>query len=297
MSNKTMYENEQRILTEAIEAWSPTNIICLFSGGYDSMIATDLIYSHLDTHGLPVKVWSIDTMLSADGWTNFVSMVAESFGWNHVIDRNELGFSQFEKSVELIGCPRGRAAHTNVFRMLKERSIDKAHMMHKKKRSDKTLFISGMRRAESNDRRNSDESHRIGHSNKIFAAPIVHWSNEECMTYRIGNDLPENPFYDTVKGSGDCQCNWGNFITFGALQKYSPLLADGNVKLVHELSLRHHGYGWDGTQEHTLIDMPEIQSREEVLTSPFLCRGCSRGNPTPPNKKDIEQVMIQRGMW
>lgn len=293
-----MYTDEQRILDEAIAAYEPHIIICLFSGGYDSMIATHMIHEYLDTHGIPMKVWSIDTCMAADGWVEYVTGIGEKYGWDHIVHRNEKGFEQFVTMVEHSGCPRTKSYHKHAFRRLKERSIDFAHMSHKQHVNDKTLFISGMRREESADREDADEYHRVTKSSKCFCAPIVKWAAEQCMVYRVENDLPENPFYETVKGSGDCQCNWGNFISLGTLELHSPNLAAGNVRRVHEISLQKHGYGWDGTKAgDSLIDIPNPQLRDEVMTTPFLCSACSRVKPAPPTIEEIETVMIQRGMF
>lgn len=284
----------QKILDNAIQEWEPVALVALFSGGYDSMITTHVLH-RLDTHGLPIQVWAIDTQLAADGWREYVQSVTDQFGWDFQIYDNKKGFRQFVESVRKKGCPRTRKMHTYVFQKLKERGIDAIHVRNKTRRSDKTLFVSGMRRAESNYRKNADEVSRIGKSNKIFAAPIVHWSNEQCGWYRIENNLPDNPFYDTVKGSGDCQCNWGRFITYRTLQKYSPELAAGNVAEIDKISRELHGYGWDGTpdaQTEMFVDF----GGEGELTSPFLCEGCSRLKTRVP-KRFVEQRALQAGLF
>lgn len=284
----------QKILTAAITKWKPVALVSLFSGGYDSAITTHVLH-RLDTHGLPIQVWAIDTQLAADGWREYVQSVANQFGWNFQVYDNKKGFEQFKKSVELKGCPRTRQMHTHVFQKLKERGIDAIHMMQKKTRHDKTLFVSGMRRAESDYRANADDYHRSGKSNKIFAAPIVHWSNEECDLYRIENNLPDNPFYDTVKGSGDCQCNWGNFITYRMLQKHSPKLAAGNVAEIDCISRELHGYGWDGSPAGQ-TEMFADHDGEAELTSPFLCAGCSRAKVRVPGRL-VEKRYLQAGLF
>lgn len=288
----------QEILTVAIERWRPVAISCLFSAGYDSMVATHLLHS-LDTHGLPVKVWSIDTNLAADGWHGFVGSVAERYGWDFDIYDNWRGFQQFVTLVAHLGCPKGaRSLHTNIYQKLKERGIDAIHMDNKRDVHDKSLFVSGMRRAESDFRSAAAEVYRIGKSNKIFASPIVHWSNQDCDLYRASNDLPDNPFYDTVKGSGDCQCNWGDFITLETLREHSPNLAAGNVAFINCMSLDLHGFGWhsqDYAGQEPLVSQTAA-SAQAKLTTPFLCQGCSRSKVRAPAEK-VENVMFQRGLF
>lgn len=290
-------DESQRILDEAIETWEPRAIVSLYSGGYDSLVATHLLHT-LNTHGLDINVWSIDTNLAADGWVEYVKKVAFDLGWQHQIYNNAKGFNQFVTSVIHQGCPKSRKMHTFVYQKLKERAIDAIHMYYKVNRSNKTLFISGMRRAESEYRANSDEYFRVGSSNKIFCAPIVYWGNKDCDLYRIENDLPDNPFYDTVKGSGDCQCNWGDFITLEILKRYSPELAAGNVAMLDRLSKDLHGFGWhskDVVGQDMLIEYDDIED-EVSLTTPFLCQDCSRSKIRIP-KKNIEKVWLQRGLF
>lgn len=283
----------QRILTEAIELYRPRQIVCLFSGGYDSMAATHLAHS-LNRHDVPMSVYAIDTKLSADGWIEFVSAVTEELQFsNFNIYDNQKGYEEYCKFVEQCGCPHTKSAHKYAFRKLKERAIRAIHMLYKIERSDRTLFLSGMRRAESVDRASADEHHRDGNSNIFYVAPIVHWSDEQVTRYRIENDFPENPFYSTVRGSGDCQCNWGNFIDYETLEYFSPKLAHGNVALIDSLSRQYHGYGWDGLPPMKVHDdqiaMPFMKEEDDGV---FLCSNCSRRS----SKHQIaEYVLLQRG--
>jgi 3'-phosphoadenosine 5'-phosphosulfate sulfotransferase (PAPS reductase)/FAD synthetase len=284
----------QRILTTAIETWKPVALVSLFSGGYDSAITTHALH-RLDTHGLSIQVWAIDTQLSADGWREYVQGVATGQGWNFQIYDNKRGFEQFVTAVNFHGCPRTKAGHTWAFQRLKERGFDAILMMNKTSRGDKVLFVSGVRRAESTDREEADEIQRVGHSNKIFCSPIINWTNDDCDLYRVENNLPDNPFYNTVKGSGDCQCNWGNFITMRTLQKYSPALAAGNVATVDQISRELHGYGWDGKIE-AQAEFLQDYSGEAQLTSPFLCAGCSRAKHRAP-ARIVESRILQAGLF
>lgn len=289
-----MLSEPQRILNNAIETWQPAALVALYSGGYDSAVTTHVLH-RLDTRGLPIQVWSIDTKLAADGWKDYIKAVANDQGWDHRIYDNKKGFEQFVQMVRDAGCPRSRAIHTHVFQKLKERGFDAIHMMNKVNVHSKTLFISGIRQAESTYRKEAAEVQRIGISNKIFAAPIIHWSNAECDYYRIENGLPDNPFYETVKGSGDCQCNWANFITMRTLKKHSPNLATGNVGLIDKISREEHGYGWDGAVVNQTTMFADIEG-EANLSSPFLCEGCSRRKVRPPTRI-VESRLLQQGLF
>jgi hypothetical protein len=168
-------------------------------------------------------------------------------------------------------------------------------MMQKTSRHDKTLFATGRRRAESRERADIPEMESFPNNNKLFCSPILYWSNEECDWYRIEHGLPDNPFYDTVRGSGDCQCNWGRFITYRMLQKHSPQLAAGNVAEVDRISRKNHGYGWDGTPDGQM-EMFEDETGEAELTTPFLCQNCSRSKVRAPSRI-VEQRALQAGLF
>ena len=171
--------------------------------------------------------------------------VGQAFGWNHTIHDNRVGFEDFIKSVSIAGCPRTRAGHSYAYRCLKDRSFAELLRRYKTDLHDKVLVVAGVRLAESVERAKIAEAvRRYGHSNLVFANPILYWSDEDLTSYRIEHNLPENPFYNTVGGSSDCQCNWGNFITLDTLKRYSPILAAGNVKTLDDLSKANHGYGW-----------------------------------------------------
>lgn len=297
----------QQILTNAIEQWQPASLVSLFSGGYDSAVTTHLLHT-LDTHGLPVKVAAIDTQLAADGWREYVQAVADKQGWDFKIYKSDKAWQQFLTLVVHTGCPRSRPMHTYVFQKLKGRVIEAIHIAMKEElrltrltltkgqvRGAKTLFVSGMRRAESAFRKEAAEVQRIGHSNRIFAAPIAHWSQEECDLYRVENGLPDNPFYGTVKGSGDCQCNWGDFINLETLQKHSPVLAGGNVALIDKISRDLHDFGWDSRDVESQLRLIE-DVEPAKLSEPFLCQGCSRAKVRAPGGA-VEEVMLQRGLF
>ena len=277
-----------QIVKSALEEWQPVQIVLLFSGGYDSMVMCDALKN--EEFDVPVSTYAIDTNLSADGWTDYVRDVANELQFpDFDIYNNDHGFAEFVKWVTAHGCPRTRQAHTRCYARLKERAIMAILKKYKMQRSDKVLFLSGLRKYESAHRSKLTEPvQRLGKSCAIFANPLFYWTDEDIAKYRITHDLPDNPFYSTVKGSGDCQCNWGNFITIGTLKKYSPSLASGNVGILDEISKKHHGYGWDGTNVAQL----ELFDTEN-LDTPFLCTSCSRSNKI----ESIEQTMLQRGIF
>ena len=272
------------IMQKAYDEYQPSYIICLFSGGYDSMVATTLAWNWFKSI-LPVKVVSIDTLVSADGWRDYVTQVAIDMGWDFEIWDNP-NPDWYGQSVLDHGFPYTRGIHRLYFQMLKERAIRAVKKNYKQHRRDRIMFVSGQRRAESPERANVDEFHVMDAQG--WLAPIVYWSDEQLLQFRNFAELPTNPFYETVGGSGDCLCNWGNFTTLETLQKYSPQLASRIAPLDEECRARH-GWGWDESPSKGLLAeragqmvLPGI----EPLTTPDLCAGCQRVRPGKTQAED-----------
>lgn len=284
---ETMIELSINIVECAIAKWKPSHIICLFSGGYDSMIMSHIM-NQLD-FGLPMTTYAIDTKLSADGWLDYVQEVAKKLGWPFGIYDNEAGWWEFVEWVTLMGCPNTPTGHRRAYTRLKDRGVDGLLKQYKTSWHDKVLFISGIRKSESREREKLTEPiNRRGKSNAIFVNPLFWWSDRDCLNYRITHDLPVNPFYETVGGSGDCQCNWGNFITYQKLLKHSPILARGNVKILQEISNKYHGFGWDNLPANQLSFLDRLDSGEF-----WLCQGCKRVKPGL--NAAYEQVAVSEG--
>lgn len=297
----------KEIIKSAIDRWNPSHIICLYSGGYDSLVTTHLSWRIQNEFNLPMYVYSIDTQLSADGWRDYAQTVANRFKWRFDIYDNMSGFFEYLIWVLINGQPRTPNAHKKVYNRLKGRAIAQMLKDHKRKRPDKTknrqnkrydkvLFLSGIRQSESEERGKLESPiNRAGNSNAVFANPIFYWEESDLLEYRTEHDLPFNPFYETVGGSGDCQCNWGLFISLLKLIKYSPNLAKGNVSIIHELSRQFHGYGWDGksTDLDNQMSMFDgtFEDDSEFEKLPFLCAGCSRSKSPRPGRKQAEEAI------
>lgn len=278
------------IITQAIKKYNPSHIICLFSGGYDSMCMTHLVHSY--KWDIPLLVYAIDTQLSADGWRNYVDSTAHSFGWYFDIYDSISGFKEFVKLVKKHGCPYTPGSHSAVYNRLKDRAIEQMlrdhktyrpdKLKYKHKRYDKILFLTGIRQSESIKRSKlkSPIQRKSERSAAVFANPIFYWSEEDLLKYHVENDLPTNPFYDTVGGSGDCQCNFLNFINLETLKKHSPNLAKGNVALIDSISRQYHNYGWDEKGKNSYKQKSDT----------YLCSNCDR---TVKDREAVDLAMLR----
>ncbi len=287
-----LIEQSDQIIQQAIDTWKPKAIISLYSGGYDSLVTTYLAHA---LRREQIHVYSINTKMSADGWTDYITQVAAAYQWHFSIYDNQAGFEEWLQWVEINGCPIYTEGHKRTYNRLKGRAIEAILKARKGHYYDKVLFLSGIRKAESREREKLKHPiNRMGkNSNAIFANPLFYWSNDDVTHYRMIHELPTNPFYEAVGGSGDCQCNWGNFITLPKLRQHAPILADGNVALVDKISRQHHGYGWDEEPGAKLFDFSTLD--EGQFTAPFLCSNCSRTkSPAPGKTKAAEDVYMDR---
>jgi 3'-phosphoadenosine 5'-phosphosulfate sulfotransferase (PAPS reductase)/FAD synthetase len=293
-------EQARKIIQDAIDEYKPVSIVALYSGGYDSLVMTHVVHNHFGG----IKVRSINTMMSADGWEDYVRKVASRYGWNHGVYRNERGFEQYKKWVAGQGQPYTPSSHHKVYNRLKGRAIDAMKRDEKRghSRTAKVLFLSGIRKFEGASAKRAKLTSPYSHyGSAVFCNPLFWWRDDDLIKYRIANNLPENPFYDTVSGSGDCQCNWGQFTDMETLVKHSPELAKGNVSEIDRISRENHGYGWGESPDYwtqqekkgqrTLFDLPES---DDAQTTPFLCANCSRGKDNKSNEAEANH-MFQRG--
>lgn len=290
----------EKIINEAISDHDPSHIILAVSGGYDSLCMAHYIHKNMK-FDRPLLVYAIDTLLCADGWLSWIDSIAHGYGWCFDIYRNRKGWEQYVEFIRHHGHPFSRQGHTYAYWRLKDRAFADMLRDHKrewrgrKKRNDRIMFVTGIRRDESPERK--DAAYIQKRKSDVWVNAIADWSADDILAYRIENEIPENPFYETVGGSGDCQCNWGNFITFRKLEKYSPELAAGNVKLIDKIGREFHGYGWDGRlegQEEMFADFEDVGE----MCSPFLCEGCSRSkSPKPGYEKAARDTYEQMVLW
>lgn len=283
------------ILTRAYEHWKPKWIFLLYSGGYDSVCSTHIGWawaaSMMAMHGR-TKVISIDTGVAADGWLEFVARTARSERWLHEVWSNPNPDFYYENCREF-GFPYTKEMHWQImYRNLKERAIDALRRAHKDARNDRCMLITGMRRAESRQRASTPEWLEDGAA--LWVSPLVDWTDRQVYEYRVARGFEPNPFYETVGGSGDCECNWGQFTDIDTLERYSPELA-AKIRPIHEACLAKFGYGYGerGDNSGLLAERAGQMVLPGIEPMMNLCASCERVKPDA--SQAVEWRQLQEG--
>lgn len=287
------------ILNRALYQYKPSTIVLMTSWGHDSQVSTDIAYkwARYYAHSTNVVVVTLDTGVCADDYTAWCKQQAQGRYSPFVVWANpDVGFQWYADNATGYGFGYTKAFHSMFYyRMLKERTIAKILRHYKKHRYDRIMFVSGVYRAESIDRMNAPEVER--HGAAVWVSPVVHWQKPQLEYYRQLHNLPDNPFYNTVGGSGDCLCNWGQFTSLDTMRKHSPKLGIKLAALSNHVT-QLHGWGWGEAPSGGLLAeragqlvLPGI----EPLCAPDLCAGCNRSKPK--QQEALDDYLTNNIQW
>lgn len=243
----------ERILNEAIEVHSPSQIFCLFSGGHDSLVATHYVMTHY--HHLKPVVVHIDTGIGIPETQQFVIDTCEKYGWPLKIYRAAENTKAdgtpdpmiYDDIVVANGFP-GPGAHRIMYSKLKQRQVRRVVRDHKKRRTDRIMLVSGVRRQESVRRMGTtEECYRDGA--QVWVAPMLYMSSSDQKFYMLANALPENPVKHKLCMSGECLC--GAFAHEGELEEiryWYPEVAERIDRLQERVAAAGHGGTWEDSK-------------------------------------------------
>ena len=98
--------------------------------------------------------------------------------------------------------------HGRAYIMLKERQI--ATLLRESKtghsRRARMVFLSGVRRAESQRRATREPISRACRSSAAFVNPLLNWSSSDMALYRQAHHIPESDAAALLHRSGECNC-------------------------------------------------------------------------------------------
>ena len=259
------------LLDEAVKRWNPVKVIVLFSGGNDSVGTAHIAKAWADLRGRDISAAAIDTGLSVDGWRAHTVKAARACGFPLSIEGPHDPHFYKEQVLEH-GFPYTRTAHRIMYNRLKERVIRDILRNSKTERKDRVLFVTGIRRHESPERWDLNPLTRTRAA--CYVNPIIDYTDEMRDQYLADNELPTNPFNQHGLGSGDCQCNWGAFVTLEELKEHSPNLYAKLAPIDAEVYERH---GWHYGEVPSKA-LRQAKKGQAILPgmSPFLCAGCER---------------------
>lgn len=191
-------EDPELLIARAREEHEPIASYCLFSGGHDSTVLAHRCRDHYDTLAF------IDTTTALPGVVEFVEEFA---GW---VDKPlrilRPDHDPFREMVQTAGFP-GPAQHNMAYRNLKERQLER--LLREAKagypRSSRVMFLSGVRRAESQRRAKRFPVTRRGGA--VFVNPLIDWTDSQMRAYRFDHAIPESDVAALIHRSGECNCS------------------------------------------------------------------------------------------
>lgn len=282
-------ETPREILDRAIEKHSPSHVFVLVSGGGDSSLTANITFRYLDLirYPGPRSVISLNTLLFADGWDEFLVDYVRTAGWDH--DPKKLFYTNpdpgfYEQWVMRFGFPYTRRTHQTMQNRLKLRGVEQLVREHKTHYYDRIMLVTGFRKLESHNRMASN--HPIQRNGaQLWVNPIFYYSDADTHRELSYLDLPENPYKQRWGVSGDCGC--GAYARSGELEKVEkafPCLGK-RLKSLQDKVKAGHGWGWDeqpSIETKVLLNAKaqakkKIKEGQTVLGAEYfspLCAGC-----------------------
>ena len=238
--------NARKILEDCRDEHDPICIWGLFSGGYDSLVATHL----LADAGMMDASLHIHTGIGIPQTRRYVRDTCDQYGWplkiyraDEYVRRDGTPDPQiYEELVKEYGFP-GPPHHRKMFNRLKGRALGQAVREHKTDKYDRIMLVTGIRRDES-ERRMGIEEPVDRDGAKVWVNPILHWTKEDCRKYMSKKELPLSEVVELLCMSGECLC--GAYAKDGELEKIEQCYPEVAEKIRGIESKVDHPWGWEG---------------------------------------------------
>jgi 3'-phosphoadenosine 5'-phosphosulfate sulfotransferase (PAPS reductase)/FAD synthetase len=277
------------IVAEALNLYSPSAVIGLFSGGHDSYTVTHFVaekfrhrlttIAHIDTGiGIPETQQFVVDRCAAHGWPLQIYRALENRNAKGVADPQD-----FEELVLKHGFP-GPHGHGMMYFRLKDRQV--GQIVRDFKGDGPVMFISGCRKEESTRRMGTTEPIQ-NRGSRLWVAPFTHFTGSDCAAYMRRHSLPKNPVKERLCMSGECLC--GAFAKKNELKEIEFWYPDV-AKRIKDLEdrVRANGFPWgweEGPPEWWTkrkaaakagqVDAFEAEADEEIE---MLCQSCHYKN-------------------
>lgn len=197
-------EDAISIVERAVSEYEPSHVFGLMSGGHDSLCACHVASRHEAFSG----IIHINTTIGIEGTRDFVRKTCAKYRWNY---HEYHPPTDYRAIVNEHGFP-GPSAHLMMYSRLKERCLRNVLRDFKTDRHAKIVFVSGVRRKESQRRMLSvgADAVKTGLPNPspriVWANPLINWDDDDKRAYMDKHDLPVNEIAKKLCMSGECLC-------------------------------------------------------------------------------------------
>lgn len=262
-----MVDEARRIVANAVKRHKPRGVVALYSGGHDSLIATHIASAHPAFRGAA----SMDTTIGIPETLEYRREVAQSYQWR---PREYVAPVSYRDIVLKEGFP-GPGAHMWMYARLKERGLRALMNEIQHRDGDRVILVTGVRKSES--------VRRMGHvkevkreGGKVFAAPILNWTDAHKDEYIAFYGLPRNPVSAKLCMSGECLC--GAFAAPGEIaeiEEFFPAFAEQ----LHALEFEARKAG-----VHSVWGTRPPGDRRKPSKSGPMCASCDARHPATPEQ-------------
>lgn len=187
-------------LGELVSRYHVQHVLCCFSGGADSLVATHLAHEELQESGIPVEVLHVDTTVSLPGVEEYVEDVCRRLGWRLVVVRPERSFWELASRWGMATRNRRWCCYHLKLRPMFEYAASLGKRI--------VAFVTGLRRSESARRQGMRGVHRRVVKGVIMYtfSPLLGWDGRQVREYIAEHELPLNPVSEKLGFSGECWC-------------------------------------------------------------------------------------------
>jgi 3'-phosphoadenosine 5'-phosphosulfate sulfotransferase (PAPS reductase)/FAD synthetase len=260
------------ILNAAIDEHNPSHVFALFSGGDDSVCAAHLAAQHPRFTAAVL----IDTGIAIQEAHDHAKTICAAHGWPLLIYKTP---NSYDAQVLAHGFP-GPSQHNFMYNLFKKPAIRALVRDHKRKKKDRILLVTGMRRQESIQRMQATRVPILRIGAQVWTAPMWEWSRDERDAYQAEHHLERNPIKEKMHISGDCLC--GAFREKGDLEImriFFPREAERITRLQEQVQARFP-WAWDDAAPEWFSG---YKAGQQFLGDEFmpLCWSCERRQVTP----------------
>jgi len=171
---------------EFVKEYCIKSLVCCFSGGKDSLVATHYTLSQLEGFDIDKYVVFVDTTVMVPGTADFVKEVCERFNWNLKVLKPHVDFWSLAEKMGMPTMHRRWCCYHLKLAPIRE---------FVKNLAPQRAEVTGLRKEESVRRRNLRPLfyHKKNHVWKY--APILEWTEKDVLKYMKAHGLPMPPHY------------------------------------------------------------------------------------------------------